>query len=110
MRTRFSDVAVGAHFEYNGSTWAKQSTRTASVAKYQRTFYFSANEMVVMVGSPGVARPHTVLTRHGRYLTGARRSLNEHARLLTSDAFGLERVGGALGWEWAVVQYKEVTP
>lgn len=44
----FSRVPVGATFFQNGTTYRKTSTRTAHLIRYQRGFYFGANENVTV--------------------------------------------------------------
>jgi hypothetical protein len=42
----FQDIKIGHMFEHNGTTWVKQSTRTAVVHGTKRVFYFSKTEEI----------------------------------------------------------------
>ena len=52
MKTTFSNVAIGSHFDCNGNTWIKVSTRTARIVKPTeyagKCFYFGKSENVTL--------------------------------------------------------------
>jgi hypothetical protein len=48
MSTIFAAIPVGSYFECNGNVCRKQSTRTARLVDYDRVFYFSAAERVLL--------------------------------------------------------------
>ena len=48
----FGSLPVGAHFHMNGNNCVKNSSVTATLTQYQRTFYFSKRD-VVTVGWAG---------------------------------------------------------
>lgn len=46
MKKPFSELSVGALFIHNGNVCLKLTTRTAQIVHFNRTFYFSKNDMV----------------------------------------------------------------
>lgn len=46
MKKAFLEIAVGALFIHNGNVCLKLTTRTAQIVQFNRTFYFSKNDMV----------------------------------------------------------------
>jgi hypothetical protein len=48
----FSALPVGAMFMFNGTRCTKESSRTAKMNDYNRTFYFRAKD-ICTIGWPG---------------------------------------------------------
>lgn len=50
IRRTFKGLHIGVIFTYNGNDYIKKTTRTAYLIKYNKVFYFKANEVVWSTG------------------------------------------------------------
>ena len=46
QRVTFAEVPIGETFWWGGNECVKRSTRTATIVRYERWFYFGQNETV----------------------------------------------------------------